>query len=60
MSYASPVREPAGSHIVTDVCTHNPEDINKCKHITEKAHYYSVLLLQQYLLVLVNMCNLGV
>ena len=59
MSYASPVREPAGSHIFTDVCTHNPEDINKCKHITEKAYYYSVLL-QQYLLVLFNMCNLGV
>jgi len=60
MSYASPVREPVGSHMVTDVFTHNPVNINKCEHITEKAHYCSVLLLQQYLLALVNMCNVGV
>ena len=38
MSHASPVREPAGSYIVTDVCTHNRVNINKCEHITEKAH----------------------
>jgi len=59
ISYASSVCEAGGSHVVTDVCTHNPENINNCEHITEKAHYCSVLLLQQYLLVLVNMYNLG-
>ena len=59
MSYASPVQEPAGSHIVTDACTHNQENIDNRKRITEKVHYCSVLLVQQYLLALVNMCNLG-
>jgi hypothetical protein len=42
-----------------NVHTHNPKNVNNCKHITEKAHYCSVLLLQQYLLVLGNMCNFG-
>jgi len=59
MSYASPVLEPVASHTVTDVCTHNPENINNCEHITERAHYCTVLLLQQYLHVVVNICNLG-
>jgi len=58
MSFASPVLEPAGSHTVTDVCTHKPKNINNCKRITERAHYCTVLLLQQYLLVVVNICNL--
>ena len=59
MSYASLVQEPVGSHIVTDVCTHNQENIDNRERITEKVHYRSVLLLQQYLLALVNICNLG-
>jgi hypothetical protein len=61
MSYASAGGDPFGSYVGTDVCIHNPENINNCECVTDEARYSTVvvLLLQQYGLVLVNMCNLG-
>ena len=56
-SYASTGRNPVGSYIVTDVCIHNPENINNRECITEKVRNSVVLLLQQYSLENVNMCN---
>ena len=47
-SHASAWRDPFGPYIVTDVCVHNPENINNCEGVTEEAHYCLVLLLQQY------------
>jgi hypothetical protein len=44
-------------YTVTDVCIHNPEQINNCQGISQEAHY-CMLLFQQYGLVLVNMCHL--
>jgi hypothetical protein len=55
--YAWAQRDPIGSYTVTDVCIHNPENIYNCKNVTQEAHY-SMLLFQQYGVVLVNMCNL--
>jgi hypothetical protein len=42
--------------IVGEVSTHSPENINKCEHVTEEAHYY--ILLQSQGFVLFNTCNL--
>jgi len=50
-------RDPAGSHIVVDVCLHNPENINNYELVPEEAHYCLVLLLQQFGLKLVNSRN---
>ena len=58
MSYASAGQDHIGSYIVKDVCIHNPENINNLEHVTKEAHYCVVLLLQQYGLVLVKICNL--
>jgi hypothetical protein len=55
--YTSPRTDPVEPYIVTDVCIHNPENINNWDCITEKAHYCMVLLLQLYWLELVNTCN---
>jgi len=44
--------------LLTDVCTHNPGNINNCERVTEEAYYSMVLLIQQYGHVLVNMRNL--
>jgi len=43
---------------VTDVCIHNLENINIRKLVPEEAYYSMVLLLQQYGLVVVNLCSL--
>ena len=58
MPYASAGGDPFDSYVGTDGCIHNPENINNCERVTEEARYSMVLLLQQYGLVLVNMCNL--
>jgi len=58
MSYTASGQEHVASHIVTDVCIHNPENINNCECVKQKDHCCRVLLLQQYLLALVNICNL--
>ena len=58
MSHVSAGQDHIGSYIVKDVCIHNPENINNCESVTEESHYCVVLLLQQYGLVLVNICNL--
>jgi len=42
--------------IEADVCTHSSENIN-CEPVTEKAHC-SMVLLQQYGLKLLKLCNL--
>jgi len=42
--------------MVTDVCIQT-ENINNCEHIGEEGHY-CMLLLKQYGLILVNICNL--
>jgi hypothetical protein len=57
-SYASAEGDIFGSYVGTDVCVYNPENINNCERVTEEARFSMVLLLQQYGLVLVNMCNL--
>jgi hypothetical protein len=56
-SYASHGQDPVGSYFVTDFCIHNPDDINNWKCITQVNGYRMVLLLQQYWLEIVNMCN---
>ena len=54
-----PIEIPSDhTFIVTDVCIHNPENINICELVAGQAHYCTVLLLQQNELVLVNMGNL--
>ena len=58
MSYVSAGQDPIGSYIVKDVCIHNPENMNDWEYITKKTQYCVVLLLQQYGLVLVIICNL--
>ena len=55
MSYVSAGQDHIGSYIVKNVCLHNPENINNWE---QDAHYCMLLLLQQYGLVLVNICNL--
>jgi hypothetical protein len=55
--YFSDGRDPFGPYTVTDVCIHNPENINNCELVTGGAHY-CMMLLQQYELVLANICNL--
>jgi len=47
------VKIPIGSYIGTDVCTHNPLNLNNCENIAEEAHYCMVLL-QQYGLYLLT------
>jgi hypothetical protein len=44
-SYASAGQDHIGSHIVKDVCIHNPENINNLEGITEEAHYYYVVVI---------------
>jgi len=52
-------QDPFGSYIVADDCVRNPENnINNCKLVPQEAHYWMVLLLQQYRLILFNSCNL--
>jgi len=46
-------RHHFGSHIVADVCKHNPAIVNNCERVTED--HYCLMLLQQYGLVLVNL-----
>jgi len=58
MSFAAARRDAFGSYTVTDVCIHNSENINICKLVPKEAHYYMVLLLQQYGLVVANLCSL--
>jgi len=58
LARGSAVRDPFGCCNGADVCIHNPEDTNNCKRITHEAHNCTVLQLQQYGLVPVNMCNL--
>jgi len=41
-SYASDWRDPSGPYIVTDVCLHNPENVNNRKGVTEEANYSMV------------------
>jgi hypothetical protein len=53
-------RDPAGLHIVADVCLHNQENINNYELVPEEAHYFLVLLLQQYGLKLFNSRNMFV
>jgi hypothetical protein len=57
MSYASAGQDHIGSYIVKDVCVHNPKNVNNWEGITEESHY-CVVLLEQYGLVLVYICNL--
>jgi len=59
-TYASAGRDPFASCIVTDVCIHKTEYINKCKLIPGEAHYSMLLLSLQYGLGLVNLCGLGI
>ena len=59
MWYTSPQWDPVGSCIVTDVYMHSPANINNWECTREKARYCMLLLLQQYWLELVNMCNSG-
>jgi len=48
-----------GSYIVACVYTHNPENItNNCELVPEKAHYWILLLSQQYGLMHVSPWNL--
>jgi hypothetical protein len=42
------------------VCIHNPENVNNWRGITEEVYYCIVLLLQQYGVVLVEICNLEI
>jgi hypothetical protein len=49
---------PLDHILLTDVCIHNPGNINNCERVTEEAYYSMVLLLHQYAHVLVNVCNL--
>ena len=55
--YPSARQDSFGSYIGADVCLHSPESVNSCECETEEGLCY-VVLLQQYGLVLVNMCNL--
>ena len=57
MSHASAGQYHNISYIVKDVCIHNPENINNWEPVTKETHYCMVLL-QQYGLVLVIICNL--
>jgi len=50
-------RVRAGSYNVTDICMHNPENINNCELVPEAAHCCMLLLSQQYGLGLVNLWN---
>jgi hypothetical protein len=58
MSFAAARQDASGSYTVTVVCMHNSENINICKLVPKEAHYCMVLLLQQYGLVIVNLCSL--
>ena len=58
MSHVSAGQDHIGSYIVKDVCIHNQENINNWESVTEQSHYCMLLLLQQYGLVLVIICNL--
>ena len=44
---------------VSFVCIHNITNINNCEGVTDDAHY-SMMFLQQYELVLVNVCVLEI
>jgi len=46
-------------HIWSHICIQT-DNIDNCEHIREEGHYCMVLLLKQYGLVLVNVCNLEV
>ena len=56
-SHPSAGQNHNGSYIVKHACILKPENKNNWVRITEEAHY-CMLLLQQYGLVLVNICNL--
>jgi hypothetical protein len=58
MSRASAEKDHIGSYIVKGVCIHNPENIKNWERVPKEPHYYVVLLLQQYVLVLIKICNL--
>jgi len=58
MSYASAGQNHIGSNIVKHACILKPENKNNWVRIIEEPHYCMLLLLQQYGLVLVNICNL--
>jgi hypothetical protein len=51
-------RVRAGSYNVTDICLHNPENMNNCEFVPEDAHSCMLLLSQQYGLGLGNLWNL--
>jgi len=57
-SYAAAWRDPCGTYNVTNVCMHNPENMNSCELLPEKAHCCMLLLAQQYGLGLINLWNL--
>ena len=58
MSYASAGQDHIGSYIVKDVCMYYPKNMYNWEGITEESHYCMVVLIQQYRLVPVNICNL--
>jgi len=41
--YPSEGRDPFGPYVVTDVCIHQPDNINNYELVTEVAHYSMVL-----------------
>jgi hypothetical protein len=51
--------EIASHHILSEMFVNNTEYINNCELIPGEAHYSMVLLLLQYGLGLVNLCELG-
>jgi len=57
-SYTSARESHIVSYIDKDVHIHSPENYSNWVRGTEEAHHCMVLLLQQYGLVLVSICNL--